>query len=160
MEIAVRNGFLLEPLLNSMSPEVWDGYAETVTKQKDWGNMQEFYREIMPMLDKYPFYQRRLEQYFLEKSLNTGQLEPSALTERLLQYCTSVCSGADAVSDGSPCRPGSLRASHQISVCGGYEGGAAYDRGRQARRQFPVSERSDSYLSRHVVCNQPVITAS
>ncbi len=94
MEIAVRNGFLLEPLLNSMSPEVWDGYAETVTKQKDWGNMQEFYREIMPMLDKYPFYQRRLEQYFLEKGLNTGQLEPSALTERLLQYCTSVCTDA------------------------------------------------------------------
>lgn len=94
IEIAVRNGFSLEPLLALMPPEVWNEYAETVTKQKDWGNMQEFYRKIIPMLNSYPFYQRRLEQCFLEKSLSIEDLEPSALTERLGQYCGSICTDA------------------------------------------------------------------
>lgn len=97
IEIGVRNGFLLDPLLAPMPPEVWNEYAETVTKQKDWGNMQEFYRKIMPMLNRYPFYQRRLEQCFLEKSLNMEHSDSSGLTELLSQYCSSVCTDALAL---------------------------------------------------------------
>ena len=69
IEIAVRNGFSLEPLLDKMSPEAWDDYAETVTERKEWGQMQDFYGKLMLLLEVRPFYARRLEQCFLENLL-------------------------------------------------------------------------------------------
>lgn len=96
-EIAVRNGFSLNPLLEHMPPESWNEYAEMVTERKEWAQMQVFYQKIMPLLEMYPFYQRRLEQCYLEKQMNRELLEYSELTELLHQYCASICTDALAL---------------------------------------------------------------
>ena len=94
IEIAVRNRFSLELLLAGVSPEAWDDYAETVTERRETEKMQEFCHKIMPLLEAQPFYARRLEQCFLENLLTRELMEPSKLTERLIQYCKSVCTDA------------------------------------------------------------------
>lgn len=96
-EIAVRNGFSLEPLLARMPPEAWNEYAEMVTERKEWDHMLEFYPKISPLLKAYPFYQRRLEQCFLERMLSRELFAYSGLMERLHQYCASVCADALAL---------------------------------------------------------------
>lgn len=95
IEIAVRNHFSLDPLLEKMSPEAWNEYSETVIERKEWGEMQELYGKIMPLLDARPFYKKKLEQCFLEKQLTGQMMEPSKLIELLYQYCTSVCSESE-----------------------------------------------------------------
>lgn len=97
IEIAVRNQFSLEPLLDQMSPETWNEYAETVTERKEWAEMEEFYQRITPLLEVRPFYKRKLEQCFLEKLLTRGMLELARLVELLKQYCASVCTDALSV---------------------------------------------------------------
>ncbi|WP_286153207.1 tetratricopeptide repeat-containing glycosyltransferase [Sporofaciens musculi] len=93
-EIAVRNQFSLEALLDHMSPEAWNEYSETVTQRKEWAEMQAFYQKIMPLLKVRPFYERKLEQCFLEKLLTRELFEPAKLIELLKQYCTSICTDA------------------------------------------------------------------
>lgn len=95
IEIAVRNHFSLEPLLEKFSPEAWNEYAETVTQRKEWGEMQGLYEKIMPLLDSWPFYKKKLEQCFLEKQLTGQIIEPYKMIELLCQYCTSVCSESE-----------------------------------------------------------------
>ena len=97
MEIAVRNHFQVEPLLEQMSPEIWNGYAEMVAERKELGQLQEFCQNIMPLLEKRPFYRRKLEQSYLEKLLTTELLDSSRLVKLLNQYCTSVCTDATAL---------------------------------------------------------------
>lgn len=97
MEIAVRNHFELEPLLEQMSPETWNGYAEMVAERKESGQLQEFFQNIMPLLAKHPFYGRKLEQSYLEKLLTTELLDSSRLVQLLNQYCASVCTDAAAL---------------------------------------------------------------
>lgn len=97
IEIAVRNDFTLEPLLEEMSPEAWQEYAQTVIERKEWEEMQEFYQKIMPLLEARPFYKKKLEQSFLEKQLTVQLLEPSKMMELLNQYSASVCSEFEAL---------------------------------------------------------------
>lgn len=92
IEIAVRNQFSLKPVLERMTPEEWNEYAEMVVERKEWAEMQEFYQNILPLLEEFPFYRRKLEQSFLVKNLTCQLLEPSKMLELFHQYCASVCS--------------------------------------------------------------------
>ena len=97
IEIAVRNQFLLEPMLKKMPPEAWNEYAEAVTGNKKWTEMEAFYPKLMPLLDGFPFYRRRLDQCYLEKLLTRELLEASRLRDLLMGYCESVLTDAQAV---------------------------------------------------------------
>ncbi len=97
IEIAVRNHFSLEPLIRRMSPEAWNEYARMVAERKEGAEVEEFYQNIMPLLAGRPFYARKLEQCFLEKLLRQGLPDSSELKEVLEQYCTSVCTDAEAL---------------------------------------------------------------
>ena len=100
IEIAVRNQFLLEPMLKQMTPEAWNEYAKAVTDHKKWVEMQQFYPKIMPLLDGFPFYRRRLEQCYLEKLMTRELLEEVRLRGFLKDYCESVLADAQAVYKG------------------------------------------------------------
>lgn len=102
IEIAVRGHFSMEPLLDRTSPEEWDEYVKTVTEHKEWERMQEFYHEIMPLLETHPFYARKLEQCFLEKLLTREMPEPDELLRLLDRYCTSVRTDAEALYREEP----------------------------------------------------------
>lgn len=97
IEIAVRNHFSLKPLLNQMTPEEWGEYAQTVAGRKEWDAMKGFFQEIMPLLEGYPFYARKLEQCFLEKLLTRELTEPVKLIKLMEQYCMSVCADAETL---------------------------------------------------------------
>ena len=97
LEIGVRNHFWLAPMLKEMSPEAWNGYAEAVTGNKKWEEMQEFYPKMLPLLEGFPFYRRRLEQCYLEKLLTRELPEESRLRGLLKEYCESVLADAKAV---------------------------------------------------------------
>lgn len=97
IEIAVRNGFSLNILMNRMSPEVWSEYAAAVVLKKEAKALEEFYRMIKPLLEEYPFYARKLEQCYLERLLTSELLEPARPAVLLEQYCGSILIDAESL---------------------------------------------------------------
>lgn len=97
IEIAVRNSFSLNPLVSRMSPEVWNEYTAATAKHKETKTLEQFYEKINPLLEKYPFYARKLEQCCLERLLTSELLESARPAVLLEQYCESVLTDAEAL---------------------------------------------------------------
>lgn len=97
IEMAVRNGFTLSPLLEHMNPEMWSEYATAVTSRKETPALEKFYQNMVPLIAEYPFYSRNLEQCFLERLLTQELLESSRATKLLQQYCESVIVDAESL---------------------------------------------------------------
>lgn len=97
IEIAVRNGFPLNPLIDRMSPEAWNQYAAAAAWNKEAKTLEEFFRKMKSLLEEYPFYARKLEQCCLERLLTQELLEPSRPAVLLHQYCESVILDAETL---------------------------------------------------------------
>ena len=97
IEIAVRNQFALRPLLEHMTPETWTDYVLTVVSSKRTDLLENFYRNMEPLLEGFPFYARQMEQSVLEKLLTGGVVDSSRLSDLMRQYCTSLTADAKAL---------------------------------------------------------------
>ncbi len=97
IEIAVRNQFALRPLLEHMTPETWTDYVLTVVSSKRTDLLENFYRNMEPLLEGFPFYARQMEQSVLEKLLTGGVVDSSRLSDLMREYCTSVMTDAKAL---------------------------------------------------------------
>ena len=90
IQIAVRNGFSLDEVLEQMSLEQWDRCAYMLSENLEVQKHTEFMSNVLPYLTVRPLYAERLRQAMIEKRITHGMLEPSLLTELLSEYCESV----------------------------------------------------------------------
>ncbi len=90
VELARRNGYSLNPLLEQTTIETWDAYTKSLSNRMEVSDMPAFLEDMRPLMDDYPIYAGRLEQSLLEKQLSQGMTETSRLLELLADYCKSI----------------------------------------------------------------------
>lgn len=97
VEMAVRNRFLLNPLIDTVTMEVWEGCVRTWAERIPSAETDSFYEDIVPLLGDYPLYISKLEQGFLEKRLSQGIIAHSELVQLLHRYCDNLIAGAKKI---------------------------------------------------------------
>ena len=96
-ELAERNDFSLNPLLEKIAAETWDACAIAITERTDKRSMPERLQRFGRLTADYPLFLGRLEQHFLEKQLLDGACETEQLMELLGRYCNIVYREAEVV---------------------------------------------------------------
>ncbi len=97
VELAGRNGFSLNPLLEQISIEEWDAYTKEIAGQMEVADMPGFLQHVLPQMIDYPIYAGRLEQSLLEKQLALGTVDMDEFMVDLTKYCTSIRREADTL---------------------------------------------------------------
>lgn len=90
IDMAVRNGFALQHLLEKMTLDEWKSCAKALAESVEIPKMEAFYQKISSELLEYPVLAEELKQSFLEKQLLQGFLESGRLIELMGEYCRSV----------------------------------------------------------------------
>ena len=92
VDLAKRNGFPLNPLIEHIPIETWDEYTKLLAENLDITGMPDFLQKLSPLLADYPVCALRMEQRFLEKQLQSIQesAESTRFTSLLEQYCRSI----------------------------------------------------------------------
>lgn len=97
VQMAVRNHFSLNPLMEQISVDIWEECTQTLAEQISISDMQSFYEGILPLLEDYLLCAYKVEQAFLEKQLSQGILGTSHLLTLLRRYCESVIFSAKEI---------------------------------------------------------------
>ena len=92
LKMAVRNGFSLAILLETISLDKWTICTNALAEQIELPDLDAFYQELLPELSDHPLLAERLHQRFLERQLTQGLLAPTRLLELLEDYCKSIIS--------------------------------------------------------------------
>lgn len=87
IQMAVRHGISLTPLLMQISAEEWDGLTAVLAEHTDLPDMLEFCEKLQHVTEDYPVYALRLSRAFLEKLLEQEGMEISRIYELLAVYC-------------------------------------------------------------------------
>lgn len=95
IDVAVRNGFSLQNLLEKTMFDDWKACAKALAGRIRLSEMEEFYRQISTELSDYPLFAESLRQSLLEKQLTQGFLEHGRLLELAGEYCRSVTGAAE-----------------------------------------------------------------
>ena len=96
-ELAARNKFSLEPLLEEITIETWDECTKVLAEHTKTSDMPGFLENLHPGMQRYPICIWRLEQRFLEKILLKQDMGMPELAEPLKQYCDSVTAEAETL---------------------------------------------------------------
>lgn len=94
VEMAVRNHFLLNPLMESLTAEIWEKCARVLAGQRPLEEADTFCGDVSALLGDYPLRASMLEQYILERKLSKGLMEHSELIKLLQRYCGNLTSVA------------------------------------------------------------------
>lgn len=97
VELAARNQFVLNPLLDQITIETWEECTQVLAEHLEISAFSEFVENLRQGMEKYPVCIWRMEQCFLEKELEQLTIEMPQLAERLEQYCKSVVTEAKAL---------------------------------------------------------------
>lgn len=92
LKMAVRNGFSLAILLETISLDKWNTCTNALAEQIELPDMDTFYQKVLLELSEHPLLAERLHQRFLERQLTQGLLAPTRLLELLEDYCKSIIS--------------------------------------------------------------------
>lgn len=95
--IAVRNRFLLNPLIERITIEEWDRCVQTLVEHIPQTDMDSFFKDIFPLLKDYPLCASKIRQYFLEKQLSRNALEHTELVKLLGRYCEGFTTAAKKI---------------------------------------------------------------
>lgn len=97
VDIAVRNRFLLNPLIERITIEEWDRCVQTLVEHIPQTDMDSFCEDIFPLLNDYPLCASMIRQYFLEKQLSRNALEHTELVKLLGRYCEGLTTAAKKI---------------------------------------------------------------
>lgn len=97
VDIAVRNRFLLNPLIERITIEEWDRCVQTLVEHIPQTDMDSFFKDIFPLLKDYPLCASKIRQYFLEKQLSRNALEHTELVKLLGRYCEGLTTAAKKI---------------------------------------------------------------
>ena len=97
VEMAVRNHFLLNPLMESLTAEIWEKCVRVLAGQRPLEEADTVCGDVSALLEDYPLRASMLEQYILERKLSQGLLEHSELVKLLQRYCGNLTSAAKKI---------------------------------------------------------------
>lgn len=90
VQMAVRNRISMKPLLEHTTRENWCGCVDVLATATPICDMEQFYQDLLPLMEGYSIYAGMLEQAFLEKQLSRGLLETSYFMQLMRRYSESV----------------------------------------------------------------------
>lgn len=97
VELGVRNGISLNPLLECVTAEEWDVCADIVAEHADISDMPKFVEGLRQVASDYPIYKERLIRRLLEKEILQpvqGETVISRLLGLLVRYCECIIAEA------------------------------------------------------------------
>lgn len=115
VDIAVRNRFLLNPLIERITIEEWDRCVQTLVEHIPQTDMDSFFKDIFPLLKDYPLCASKIRQYFLEKQLSRNALEHTELVKLLGRYCEGFTTAAKKYTGMKFC-PGRKLIYYHLSI--------------------------------------------